>query len=232
MNDILERLRGSLIVSCQASKDSPLHGPAMMNAMARAAEIGGAEGIRAEGITDIKEIRKSVDLPMIGIIKDKSYDSEVYITPTLEEINKILSLGVEIVAFDATERDRPTDASTKEICSCIAENHALSMADISSLKEAKHAADSGAHIISTTLSGYTEGGRKKEGPDLELVKKISDTLERPVFAEGRIRFPEQAKKALELGAHAVVVGSAITRPHEITESFVDTMRDSHKVHKE
>lgn len=140
MNTILQRLEGELVVSCQASKDSPLHGPVMMSAMARAAEIGGAAGIRAEGISDIREISRSVDLPIIGIIKATNYDSEVYITPTFREIDQILSLEVDIIAFDATDRKRPSSISVEKICNYLADNSVLSMADISSFGGAKRAA--------------------------------------------------------------------------------------------
>lgn len=220
MSSLLEKLEGNLVVSCQASDDSPLHGPVMMSAMARAAEIGGAAGIRAEGVSDIREISKNVDLPIIGIIKNTNYNSEVYITPTFEEVDKLLSLEIDVVAFDATERERPYNISVEEICDYLAAKEVLSMADISSLREAKRAASFGADIIATTLSGYTGDKNNNHGPDLDLVKKVADSVNKTVFVEGRIRYPEQARRALELGAHSVVVGSAITRPRLITESFV------------
>lgn len=223
MNTILQRLEGELVVSCQASEDSPLHGPVMMSAMARAAEIGGAAGIRAEGVSDIREISRSVDIPVIGIIKDTNYNSEVYITPTFREIDKILSLEVDIIAFDATDRKRPSNISVEAICDYLADKSVLSMADISSLREAKRAAELGADIIATTLSGYTSEKKGKQGPDLDLVKEVADNVKEPVFAEGRIRYPRQAGKALNIGAHSVVVGSAITRPHLITQNFVKAM---------
>ncbi len=221
-NGILQRLRGGMIVSCQALEDEPLHGAEIMARMALAARQGGAAGIRANGPADIRAIRAAVPLPLIGLFKDGT--EGVYITPTLAHARKVAEAGADIVALDATQRPRPNGERMAEIIAAVHERHGkLVLADVSTLEEGLLAEAAGADMVSTTLSGYTPYSPQMEGPDLELVRELSPRLRVPVIAEGRIHTPEQARAALEAGALAVVVGGAITRPQLITARFVSAL---------
>ncbi len=221
-NGILQRLRGGLIVSCQALENEPLHGAAIMARMAVAAWQGGAVGIRANGPADIRAIRAAVPLPLIGLFKDGT--EGVYITPTLAHAREVAEAGADIVALDATQRPRPNGERMADIIAAVHERHGkLVLADVSTLEEALAAAAAGADMVSTTLSGYTPYTPQMEGPDLELVRELSTRLRVPIIAEGRIHTPEQARAALEAGALAVVVGGAITRPQAITARFVSAL---------
>ncbi|AST56519.1 N-acetylmannosamine-6-phosphate 2-epimerase [Thermoanaerobacterium thermosaccharolyticum] len=224
--EVLRKIEKGLIVSCQALEDEPLHSPFIMAKMAKAAEMGGAVAIRANGYEDIKEIRKEVKLPIIGLIKKKYVGYKPYITPTIEEVSDVLKAGADIVAIDATKLIKPGDISTRDFLKEIKRFYPdiLVMADISTFKEGVEAEEIGFDIVSTTLSGYTEYSPKIDGPDFELIENLSKVLKIPLIAEGRIWTPEQAVKALELGAYAVVVGTAITRPQEITRHFNELIR--------
>lgn len=227
---VLEKLRLGLIVSCQALADEPLHGGAMMARMAAAAEEGGASGIRANGAADVRAIKQTVSLPVIGIVKRNYPDSAVYITPTLREIDELLEAGADIIAFDATRQSRPENYTLEQIAAYLNANKAVSMADISILEEALYAESLGVSCVSTTLSGYTPYSRQQEGPNLELLGMCAQRLKIPVIAEGRISKPSQVEEALDLGAHAVVVGSAITRPQLITRQFAAVTRKARMKH--
>jgi N-acylglucosamine-6-phosphate 2-epimerase len=216
---VLEKLHLGLIVSCQALADEPLHGAAMMARMAAAAEEGGAAGIRANGAADVRAIKQTVSLPVIGIVKRNYPDYAVYITPTLREIDELLEAGADIIAFDATRQSRPKNYTLEQITAYLNANGVVSMADISILEEALYAESLGVSCVSTTLSGYTPYSRQQEGPNLELLGMCAQRLKIPVIAEGRISKPSQVEEALDLGAYAVVVGSAITRPQLITRQF-------------
>lgn len=230
--EINDRLKNGLIVSCQALEDEPLHSSFIMGRMALAAKMAGASGIRANTVEDIKEIRKNVDLPIIGIIK-KDYDnSEIYITPTMDEIDKLVASGVEIIATDASNSKRPNhdgiDAFYKEIRAKYP--HIRLMADCSTIEEAIHADKLGFDYIGTTMVGYTpqSKGHKIEADDFKILREIIKSCDHPVIAEGNIDTPEKAKRVLELGALTVVVGGAITRPQNIAKKFVDcidTLKD-------
>ena len=228
---MLQGMRGGLVVSCQALDGEPLHHPGTMALMALAAKNGGGVAIRANGCEDIAEIKSAVPLPVIGLKKRCYPDSPVYITPTMDELIEVGNAGADIIAIDATVRKRPQGATVDELVHTARElfPDALLMADISNFNEAQNAYDCGFDIISTTLSGYTPNSPKLHGPDFELVKRLvlhfSKKKAIPIFAEGRIRFPEQAGKLIESGAWAVVVGSAITRPQFITGDFVSEISD-------
>lgn len=220
-----DKVKNKLIVSCQALSDEPLHSSFIMGRMALAAKTGGACGIRANSIEDIKEIRKTVDLPIIGIIK-KDYDnSSIYITPTMDEIDKLVESKVDVIALDATDRKRPNHANLKEFYDDIRKKYPdiKLMADCSTVEEAKYADDLGFDFIGTTLVGYTpqSEGNKIEENDFEILRTIIKECNHPVVAEGNIDSPEKAKRVLELGALTVVVGGAITRPQNITKKFVN-----------
>jgi N-acylglucosamine-6-phosphate 2-epimerase len=220
---VFEKFRGGLIVSCQALENEPLHGAEIMARMALAAEAGGAVGIRANGVADIRQIKSVTSLPVIGIIKREYTGSEVYITPTLVEVEEVLAAGADIVAVDATNRLRPDGRNAESFIKLVKHHYpqALVMADVSTLPEGVAAVSAGADLVASTLSGYTRYSPDLDGPDFELIRALSQSVSVPVIAEGRIRTPEEAAKCLQLGAWAVVVGSAITRPQEITQSFVE-----------
>ncbi|HGH4549081.1 TPA: N-acetylmannosamine-6-phosphate 2-epimerase [Clostridioides difficile] len=217
---MLDKVKGRLIVSCQALENEPLHSPFIMGRMAKAAMEGGAVGIRAQGVEDIIEIKKVTGLPVIGIIKRNYKDSDIYITPTKKEVDELLTTGCEMIALDATNRVRPNNEDLKELIKYIKENGVLVMADISNYDEAIKAQEYGVDCVSTTLSGYTPYTKTLEGPDFVLMKRLVKDLEIPVIAEGKVNTPQDLKKVFELGVHSSVVGSAITRPQLITEKFV------------
>lgn len=217
----LEALKGKLIVSCQALENEPLHSSFIMGRMALAAEEGGAKGIRANSVTDINEIKKQTELPVIGIIKRDYNDSDVYITPTMKEVDELLTTSAEIIALDATKQTRPDNEKTSDLVERIHRAGRLAMADISTLSEALQAEKDGFDLVSTTLAGYTSYSRKTDTPDFDLLKEIVQQVDVPVIMEGHTDAPEQVTKALELGAFSVVVGSIITRPQLITKRYVE-----------
>jgi N-acylglucosamine-6-phosphate 2-epimerase len=225
MHSILKKLKGGLIVSCQALEHEPLYGSDIMARMAIAAVEGGAVGIRANTPVDIKAIKKAVSVPVIGLYKVDYDNSEIYITPTVKEVEAVVDAGADIVAIDLTSRRRPDGMDNVQL---IAETKAkfpevLLMADVSTAEEAKSAAAAGVNLISTTMVGYTQYTTDVKNFDPDILKDIVSSVTIPVVAEGRIYSPEQAAKCLELGAFSVVVGSAITRPHEITRRFTNEM---------
>ena len=211
---LFSRIEGGLVVSCQALEDEPLHSAEIMARMAEAAMIGGAVGIRCNGVEDTKAIRAKVDLPLIGLWKVGR--EGVYITPTADHALSIIDAGAEMVALDATKMR----ANLESDVLAIHKVDGLVMADISTYEEALMAADVGVDCISTTLSGYTEWSPRQEAPDFDLVNRLSNRLSIPVIAEGRINTPELLEEAFAVGAFAVVVGSAITRPQWITSNFI------------
>lgn len=227
MNQKVENLKGKLIVSCQALPDEPLHSSFIMGRMALAAKQGGASGIRANTKEDIKEIQSQVDLPIIGIVKRDYDDSDIYITPTMKEIEELMEVKPEIIAMDATISKRPGGKTLDEFFKEVKAKYPdqLFMADCSTVEEALHADELGFDFIGTTMVGYTEQskGDKIEANDFEILRKIVAKAKHRVIAEGNINTPEKAKHVIELGAYSVVVGSIITRPQLITKSFVEEM---------
>jgi N-acylglucosamine-6-phosphate 2-epimerase len=224
---LTQRLQAGLIVSCQASPGEPLFGAGHMAAMARAAVSAGAVGIRANGAEDIAAIRAEMDVPIIGLYKVDLPGFEVRITPTLEHALLVAGAGADLIAIDATLRPHP-DGSMEEFIEQIHRRSGLPvLADISTLQEGLAAAACGAEFLATTLSGYTVDSPTLSGPDFSLLAQLVAALgplDIPVIAEGRIDAPEQAAQALALGAHTVVVGSAITRPQWITARFVEALQ--------
>ena len=229
MDDILEKIKKGLIVSCQALENEPLHSSFIMSRMAIAAKEGGAIGIRANGINDINEIKRAMDLPIIGIIKKDYENYDVYITPTMKEVDDLVSTNCEIIAIDATISYRPDGITLEEFIKNIRSkyNHIKIMADISTLEEAIIADNLGVDFIGTTLVGYTVQSKniKIEENDFYILRKIIESVKSPVIAEGNIDTPIKAKRVLELGAYCVVVGSIITRPQIITRRFVDEIKE-------
>lgn len=218
----LEQLRGGLVVSCQPSSSSFLAEPEFLSRLAADVVRSGAVGIRAEGLTNLRTIRAAVDVPLIGLVKVSS--DGPYITPTLEDALAVAATGADIVAIDATRRPRPDGRTVSDVIEHLhRETNALVLADVSTLDEGLHAGSCGADLIATTLSGYTPYTTAIDGPDLELITALSRTLRVPILAEGRIRTPLQAREAREAGAWAVVVGTAITDPSEITTWYLDEL---------
>lgn len=214
-----------LIVSCQAYRGEPMYGPTIMAAMARAALEGGAVAIRSNSPPDIAAVRAAVDCPIVGLYKLRTPDSAVYITPDRAAAAAIAQAGSDMIAVDATGRPRPNGETLPALLEYI--HHELRlpvMADVSCLEDAVRAEELGVDVLSTTLAGYTEHGRPAmDGPDLEFLGQLLRESRLPVVAEGRYREPRQVAQAFELGAHAVVVGAAITRPQDITRRFVSAI---------
>lgn len=223
-NDELGQLTGGLVVSCQARPDNPLHGPALMAIMARAAVLGGACGIRANGADDITAIRVVVDVPILGISKAVADDGAVFITPTVASAEAVIAAGARLVALDGTRRPRPGGEALAAVIAAIHAAGGLALADIATIADADHAVEAGADAVGTTLSGYTADSRRQDGPDLALLAALVKRHRVPVFAEGRIWTADQARQALALGAAFVVVGTAITNPMATTARFVTVMR--------
>lgn len=227
-NKLIMSLKGKLIVSCQALPEEPLHSSFIMGRMARAAAEGGAMGIRANTKEDIEEIKKNVNLPILGIVKKNFKDCAVYITPTLAEVSQLVEAGTEIIAMDATGAKRPggedIDEFYRKVRRCFPDQ--LLMADCSTVEEALHADSLGFDFIGTTLVGYTEQSSKYhiEENDFEIIRKIIGSVNHKVIAEGNIDTCEKAKRVIELGCYSVVVGSIITRPQLITRKFANALQ--------
>ncbi len=218
--EMAAKLRGGLIVSCQALPGEPLFGADIMARLAIAAEVGGAAGIRANSPADIQAIRVVTNLPLIGLSKVDMAGYDVYITPTLADAIAVSEAGAAVIALDATARPHPEGTLASFIQRVKEATGKLVLADISTEGEALAAQDAGADFVSTTMSGYTPYSPQSSEPDLELVRRLASLLTVPLVAEGRIATPEQARAALDAGAWAVVVGGAITRPQQITERFI------------
>jgi len=230
--DRIKTLKGKLIVSCQALPQEPLHSSFIMGRMARAAKEGGAAGIRANTKEDIKEIQEVTGLPIIGIVKRDYPDSAVYITPTMKEIEELMEVKPEIVAIDATGALRPGNVTLADFFHQIKEKYPEQklMADCSTIEEALFADELGFDFIGTTMVGYTpqSKGLKIEENDFEILRTILKKVKHPVIAEGNVNSPEKAKRVIELGSYAVVVGSSITRPQLITKGYAEAVNSVEK----
>ena len=222
---ILEQIKGGLIVSCQALPHEPLYDSYIMSKMAYAAMLGGAVGIRANTVVDILAIRERVNLPIIGIIKQEYDDSDVYITPTMDEVDALVEIGCDIIATDATKRIRPNGKSFEEFFSEVRAKYPnqLFMADTSCFEEGQLAERLGFDLIGTTMAGYTPYTKGRSIPDLELIERYSKELNTPVIAEGGIWSPDDLKNVYKAGAFSAVCGTAITRPMDITKRFVKAL---------
>ena len=230
--DRIKALKGQLIVSCQALPQEPLHSSFIMGRMARAAKEGGAAGIRANTKEDIKEIQEVTGLPIIGIVKRDYPDSAVYITPTMKEIEELMEVKPEIVAIDATGALRPGNVTLADFFHQIKEKYPEQklMADCSTIEEALFADELGFDFIGTTMVGYTpqSKGLKIEENDFEILRTILKKVKHPVIAEGNVNSPEKAKRVIELGSYAVVVGSSITRSQLITKGYAEAVNSVEK----
>jgi N-acylglucosamine-6-phosphate 2-epimerase len=221
---MLHTLRGRLIVSCQAYPGEPLRDPETMARIAQSAVIGGASAIRAQGLDDIRAIARSITVPQIGLWKVGA--DGVFITPTLDHAVAVAQAGANIVALDGTRRERPDGRTLQQTIQELKQRaDVLVMADAGSVDDAIAAEDAGADIVGTTLAGYTGERPRTAGPDLELVNSLANRLGVPLFAEGRIHTPTEARAALDAGAYSVVVGTAITHPASITSWYVEALAD-------
>ncbi len=229
LTEILAATKKSLIVSCQALPGEPLYDAkrSLMPYMALAAMQAGCRCIRTSSVRDVTAIREATGLPCIGLIKRAYEGFDAYITPTMREVDELADAGADVIALDCTFRARGDGSTICEFLRDIRRKYPdiPLMADVSTLKEGISAWECGADLVGTTLSGYTPYSPHTDGPDYELVSALVKALPIPVIAEGRIHYPDQAVKMLRLGAHAVVVGGAITRPLEIAQRFCGAIRD-------
>lgn len=220
----IANVKNGLIVSCQFDPEDPFNSPDYVSIFAVSAQMGGASGIRTDGKDNIKATKGRVQVPVIGLIQSAYPDGSVLITPDFKEAEEIIEAGADIVALDVTERVRPNGLTGFEFLRRVRVDHpgTLLLADVSTFEEGVQAAELGADLVSTTLSGYTPATVEKarEGVDFDLIERLAESLVVPVIAEGRILMPGEAAHALELGAYSVVVGAAITRPTVITQMFV------------
>ena len=225
MSEKISQIYKKLIVSCQALPDEPLHSSFNMGRMAKAAREGGACGIRANSREDIEEIKRNVELPIIGIVKKEYADSPVYITPTMREVDALVEAGADIIALDATGSRRPGGVLLDDFVEEIRNRYPGQplMADCSTVEEVLHADRLGFDFLGTTLVGYTEqsAGKQIEENDFEIIRQILEMVNHPVIAEGNINTPQKARRVLEIGCYSVVVGSIITRPQVITRTFTE-----------
>ena len=215
------KIKNGLIVSCQAPADMPLATPEIIAAFALTAAQNGAVGVRIDSPQNIREVKKHVSVPIIGIYKIVTDASEIYITPTFDAARQIAEAGADIIAVDATFRSNPADESFNEILSRIhAELGLPVMADVATHVEGLHAVEAGCDFVGTTLSGYTDATRHIVDPDFELVRELAANTSVPVIAEGRLRKPADVERAFGCGAFAVVVGNAITGTDWLVREFV------------
>ena len=228
LQKFIKQIEKQLIVSCQALPDEALFGSDIMAKMAISAARGGARGIRANTPVDVKAIRQAIDLPLIGLYKEVMSGYDVIITSTLKHALAIAEAGADIIAIDCTSRPHP-EGDIKDLIGKVHEQtECMVMADISTYEEGMAAVEAGADMLSTTLSGYTPYSPQQKGPDLDLVTRLAASSPRPVIAEGRYHTPQQVRQALLNGAVSVVVGGAITRPRQITETFIEAISDLKK----
>ncbi len=227
MNVDIEKLRGGLVVSCQAAKGSPLCDAQIIAALALTAEQHGAAGVRINSAEHIVATKLRVSVPIIGIEKVVTPESEVYITPTFDVASRLADVGANIIAVDATFRPRPQGERLEDLIRRIQQELRLSvMADVATFDEGLRAADCGAEIVATTLCGYTAESRGAQLPAFDLLAKLAGKLSLPLICEGGVGSPEQVRQAFDYGAFAVVVGTAITGVGHLVEQFAAASQNS------
>lgn len=225
---LLEKLKGGLIVSAQTQKDEPIYTEDMVVKMAECAKWAGAVGLRINSPEQIRQVKQAIpDLPIIGLYKVWYDDTDVFITPSMKEVDAIVEAGCDIIALDCTKQinheGKPAWDLIKEVRVKYPDH--LIFADCSTIEEAKRASENGAEIVAPTLYGYTKETAHIEGADYRMIGKLCRELkdEACVIMEGHLYTPEDAMKCIFLGCHSVVVGSAITRPHYVAKRFVDCL---------
>lgn len=227
--ELFERIRGQMIVSCQAIPGEPLYveEKSVMYLMARAAKMAGAPAIRTSSVRDVAAIKEETGLPVIGLVKIRYPGFESYITPTMKEVDELAAAESDVIALDCTLRTRGDGKTVNEFIKEVRQKYpdAILMADISNYEEGVNAWKMGMDLVGTTMSGYTADSPHMDGPDYELVRRLSKTVDVPVIGEGKIHYPDQAVKMLDAGAFAIVVGGAITRPLEIANRFMDAVKN-------
>ncbi len=224
--NVVSLIPRGLIVSCQAEDDSPFNAPPFIAAFARSAELGGAIALRLRDIDNVVAVRKHVRLPIIGITKGAYADGSVLVTPSRDDVAQLFASGADLVAADVTDRTGPDGIHRLEWFRSVRREFAQPlMADVATYDEGIRAAEAGADLVATTLAGYTPSTARsrRDVPDFELIERLAKDLPGKVVAEGRVWTPEQAALALRLGAVAVVVGTAITRPIDIVKRFVSSL---------
>lgn len=221
--ELLEAINGGLIVSCQARKQDPIYMPGIVAKMAESAIWGGASGLRLNTPEDIEAVRKITNLPIIGLWKINDEHSPVFITPNMDAVRAVIGAGADIVAVDATNRLNASGEKAYTIIESIKKEfpEVPILADIRNAEEAVLAWNAGADLVAPTLYRFNDNPKSIDSPDFEMLAEIIRASEGhgPVLMEGKINTPEEAIQSLYLGAHAVVVGSAITRPHLTTLRF-------------
>ena len=227
--ELFQLMKGTIIVSCQATPGEPLYDPerSVMPLMARAAKLAGAKMIRTSSVRDIIGIKEETGLPVIGLIKREYPGYTGRITMTMREVDECMEALADIVSIDCTDTQRGDGLTAPEFLRLVREKYPniIIMADCATLEEAKAACKAGADLVGSTMNGYTAATAHCKGdPNYELVEQMVKALPCPVIAEGRVHTPEQAKKMLDIGAWAVVVGGAITRPLEIANRFMAVIK--------
>lgn len=226
MDDVTSKLKNKIIVSVQAEGNEPLNKPDHLLAISQSVINGGAGGLRLCGIRNISFISKSIEIPIIGLTKLEptpiNWLDSVYITATMEDLKLLLKTSIDFIAIDGTKRPRADGTTLLNQIKLIKQEGKRIVCDISTFEEGFNAIKLGADLISTTLSGYTKETRYKvnEGPDFDLLAELTEESKVPVIMEGRIWSPQDVKKAFTIGAYAVVIGTAITKPQVITRRFV------------
>jgi len=218
---LLKQLDGGIIISCQSKLGDPTHSTEFMGVFAECALMGGASGLRVNSAEDVAYIKKRVDLPIIGIWKRPGLDEHgIMITPTLDDARQLVEAGADLIALDTTARRRQNDEDVVEIVQRIQEDyHTPVMADCHIFEDAVRTS---ADIVAPTLSLNDESDEYT--PDFALIEKLIRKQPKPVIAEGRFWDPENVTRAFDMGVHAIVIGSAVTRPWMITERFVRASR--------
>lgn len=226
--EMLKNIKGSVVISCQALPSEPLYveEKSIMYLMARAAKMAGSPAIRTNSVRDVIAIKKETGLPVIGLIKREYEGSEVYITPTMKEVDELVDAKSDVIALDCTFSKRLNDESINNFIKSIKEKYpdVILMADISTYEEGINAYKCGVDMVGTTMNGYTPQSIKENINNLELVKKLTKEIDIPVIAEGKVHYPYQVKEMLDAGAYSVVVGGAITRPLEIAQRFINAAK--------
>ena len=228
--ELFSLMKGEIIVSCQATPGEPLYmtDGTVMHLMARAAKLAGAKMIRTSSVRDILAIKEETGLPVIGLIKREYPGYTGRITMTMREVDECMGALSDIVSIDCTDTERGDGLTAPEFLKQVKAKYPniIIMADCATLEEAIAAYEAGADLVGSTMNGYTAATAHCKGePNYELVREMAAALPCPVIAEGRVHTPEQARKMLEIGAWAVVVGGAITRPLEIAGRFMAAVED-------